>query len=156
ILLALRARSGTRPYQIGLTCHRWRQDLTLGYLLWLIFTPLVLSIHVLAMSLLGKGEHPFEQLAERGLAPADWCVLILLAVVQAPLTEELTFRGVLQPWLARRPERSHVTYVGAVVVAQFFGGRSMAPALFALALLPGYLLLPRFVRMPPQETQALY
>jgi membrane protease YdiL (CAAX protease family) len=169
ILLALKVRSGARLYQVGLSSHRWRQDLTFGYLVWLVLTPVVLSIHVLALHFLGKGEHPFERLAQQGLSPVEWCLVVFLAVVQAPLTEELSFRGILQPWLGRHNWGSHLAFAVAAAICfpwSMLEGRwpattdlyllALAPILFVLAMLPGYLLLPGFVKLPRREVQALY
>jgi membrane protease YdiL (CAAX protease family) len=157
VLLAMRLRSGTRLYQAGLTTHRWRADAVLGYLVWLILTPAVLTVHVLALHYLGKVPHPFERLAQEGLAPVEWGLLVFLAVVQAPLTEELVFRGVLQPWAARSPEAGHAVFVGAVAVALLLSPTpDAAPAIFALATLPGYLLLLRLFPMPERDARAVY
>ncbi len=164
MLLALRLR-GARPYQAGLTTHRWRTDVTLGYLLWLVLTPPVLAVHVAAIHYLGKSPHPFERLAQEGLAPVEWGLVVFLAVVQAPLTEELAFRGILQPWAARGPESSHAVIVGAVAVSlllsppvapQGLSGLATPPTLFALAMLPGYLLLPPLLPLPEQDARAIY
>jgi membrane protease YdiL (CAAX protease family) len=154
-LLVTRRLSGTRPYQLGLTTHRGRADLALGYLVWLGLTPAVLFIHFLAVHWLGKVPHPFERVAEQPLLPVEWALLLFLTVMLGPFTEELIFRGVLQPWLVRRPEGGHVAIAAAVAVCYFSGGRAPGPVLFALALLPGYLLLPRLTRHV-REARAIY
>src|SRR5262249_34857723 len=39
--------SGTRPYQLGLTLHRWVENIAAGCLAWLLLTPLVLGVNIL-------------------------------------------------------------------------------------------------------------
>lgn len=167
ILLAMRRLSGTRPYQLGLTTHRWRADLALGYLVWLGLTPVVLFIHFLAIRWLGSVPHPFERLAEQPLLPVEWALILFLTVVQAPLVEELLFRGVLQPWLGRRPWGGHAAVAAALAISLPWSkldswpqdGQeqllALAPALFVLAMLPGYLLLPRLTGNV-REVRAIY
>jgi membrane protease YdiL (CAAX protease family) len=172
ILFAMRRLSGTRPFQLGLTTHRWREDLTLGYLVWLGLTPAVLFIHFLALRWLEKVPHPFERLAEQPLSPVEWLLIVFLGVVQAPVLEELFFRGVLQPWLGWRPWGGHVAFAGAAVVSFPWGKLdqwpadpqqellALAPVLFVLAMLPGYLLFLRLMRRSAiqtgSETRAVY
>jgi membrane protease YdiL (CAAX protease family) len=145
ILLAMNRLSGTRPYQLGLTTHRWREDLTFGYLVWLGLTPLVLLTHFLALHWLERVPHPFERLAEQPMSPVEWGLIVFLGVVQAPVQEELFFRGVLQPWLERRTAAAHVTVYGALGIAVLFGP-TPAPAVFVLAMLPGFVFLPHLLR----------
>src|SRR5262249_4479600 len=76
--------------------------------------------------------------------------------VAAPFLEELSFRGVLQPWLASRRWGSHLAMLGALAVAVSFRWNDIldawpkgipalvsaaTPALFVLGLLPFYLLV---------------
>jgi membrane protease YdiL (CAAX protease family) len=167
ILLAMRRLSGTRPYQLGLTTHRWRADLALAYLVWLGLTPAALFIHFLATGWLGRVPHPFERLAEQPLPSIDWALILFLTVVQAPLVEELLFRGVLQPWLSRRWWGGHAAVAAALAISLPWSklgdwpqdGQeqllALAPALFVLAMIPGYLLLPRLTRHV-REARAIY
>src|SRR4051812_13687352 len=98
--------SGTRPYQLGLTAHRARQNAALGILGALVLTPLALGVFWLVSQLFSQlmpdsvTEHPLEQLGRSGmLSGAEVVLIVLVAVVTAPLVEELVFRGVLLTWL---------------------------------------------------------
>jgi membrane protease YdiL (CAAX protease family) len=90
------------------------------------------------------------------LFPLEWLMLIFSAMISAPLLEELTFRGVLQPWLAARRWGGHLAMLGALALAveARWGAlraawpegiaslaAAAAPVLFVLALLPIYLLV---------------
>src|SRR5262249_3050721 len=47
IPVLLRVSSGTRPYQLGLTTHRWRRNVILGVLGWLLLSPVVHTVNLL-------------------------------------------------------------------------------------------------------------
>jgi membrane protease YdiL (CAAX protease family) len=150
--------SGTRPYQLGLTLHRWRQNLALGVLGCAVVAPPVHALHLGVQQLYkhlspeSVTDHAFTELGQQA-TPGDLAVIVLLAVVAAPVLEETVFRGMLQPWLARRPWGGHLA-VGlaaawAVVVAPgdwqaLLHGpgpealRVASPLLFVAALLPAY------------------
>src|SRR5205085_4410150 len=97
-----------RPYQLGLTTRRLGRHLFVGLIGTLVLVPGVFGVYYLVVLLyrtLGAGpteEHPLTQVAQFGLSPAEWGLLVLSAVVAAPVLEELVFRGMLQPWFARR------------------------------------------------------
>src|SRR5262249_3821565 len=109
ILLLFRYVSGTRPYQLGLTTHRFGKNVLLGLMTTLCIVPLVYVILQFTNWLLrvGTGEapqsHPITLLILSRPPPVDFVVAGLAALVAAPLWEEFLFRGVIQPWL--RAER---------------------------------------------------
>jgi membrane protease YdiL (CAAX protease family) len=101
-------------------------------------------------------EHPLTQLAQFGLAPVEWGLLVVSAVVAAPVVEELVFRGLLQPWFASCREGSALALALAFLMALAMrhkeieaalprGAWAVAgeclPALFVLALVPVYLFV---------------
>src|SRR5262249_5056398 len=102
-------------------------------------------------------QHPLTLLFNESTWPVEWVLVFVLAVGAKPVTEELLFRGVLQPWFSRRPWGGDAAMVGAFVIALLFRGNSLpnvlqerdlpaivyelSPALFILALVPGYLLI---------------
>lgn len=75
----------------------------------------------LSLSLLGNALHtpkvksPFENL---GATPLSFALLALMAVILAPIFEELFFRGFLQPLLSR----TFGAIAGIVITAALFGG----------------------------------
>jgi hypothetical protein len=162
IPVLLYAVSRTRPGQLGLTTRRLGRNLLLGVAVFVVLTPPVLGLNYLVeflyRSALGAEPrlHPFTQLAAGGMSSAEWALLVLSATVFHPVLEELTFRGMVQPWAATRPWGGQVTLAAAFVLALYSCkervlaavplGLSPAlleasPALFVLALVPVYGLV---------------
>ncbi len=160
------ASSGTRPYQLGLTTHRLMANLFLGYLAWLVLTPLVYVVEFLALVITSPEKHPLVEEFQTNPGLVDYLMVFLAAVIAAPVSEELLFRGVLQPWLARRRWGADAALVGAFVLALYFGlgskadkafpladnpehwqefMRGIAPAIFVLAMIPGYIYADRLL-----------
>jgi membrane protease YdiL (CAAX protease family) len=157
-----------RPYQVGLHANRLPANVILGYLTWLVLVPLVYVVDGLSdwlyqeLTESAPHPHPLTQLVRGPDAAQAWLLVWLLAVVVAPVQEELLFRGVVQGWLLSRPVRGHLGMLAALLYAglpllAWLGARAGAPTsaeerdaladapdrfLFALALFAGYLLLP--------------
>jgi membrane protease YdiL (CAAX protease family) len=154
--------SGTRPNQLGLTRRRLGRNLLVGLLGTVVLVPAVFGVYYL-VTLLYRSyggapteEHPLTQVAQMGLSPVEWGLLVLSAVVAAPVVEELVFRGMLQPWFAKRPEGGAAAMALAFLMALAMrrteieaaltrGPWAVAgeclPALFVLALVPVFLLV---------------
>src|SRR5262249_18885610 len=174
ILGLLRRVSGTLPYQLGLTRHRAWRSVLLGFLLRLIVTPPVLILNDRVQKILsdlpGKGvsDHPITQLAQEGLLPLEWVLIVFATTLAAPVLEELLFRGVTQRWAGRHPWGGWVS-MGAALFASLLnrtgeigkvlngsGERSgwtdflqaCAPWLVVRAMLPGFLWVWRKARTP--------
>lgn len=157
VLIIFHLGSGTRPYQLGLTWHRGWRNILLGFLAFLIVTPLVYGVYFIVFQVQGEGEgHLFTRLFLQTPIPIDLVVLVFSAVVAAPVTEELLFRGVLQSWLGCR------SWGGTIAVALAFllalaqssssttsGWRAWAPVLFVLAMLPGSWMIHWLWRSSP-------
>ncbi len=162
IPLLLFSVSRTRPYQLGLTTHRLGRHLFVGLVGTLVLVPAVFGVYYLVVLLyrtLGAGpteEHPLTQVAQLGLSPVEWALLVLSAVVAAPVLEELVFRGLLQPWFAKRKEGGLAAMLLAFLMALAMrrseieaalprGPRAVAaecvPAFFVLALVPLFLFV---------------
>ena len=110
LLLAL--CSGTRLYQLGLHTHRLGCNLLTGFLAWLMFTPFLTQLWLTLVWVLARlgqteaEEHPLTKLGQHSPGLSDRLLLVFTAVVAAPFTEEILFRGALLPWLnVRRPPR---------------------------------------------------
>lgn len=166
--LLFAALSGTRPAQLGLTMRRFGRNTFYGVAGVLILTPIVFGIYALVRYLYahfggaGLEKHPLEVIAEQHLFPGEWVLLFFTAMLAAPLREELTFRGVLQPWLAMRPWGGHAAMLGALaltviyrwdhLIASWSQPRALAtaatPALFVLGLVPVYCWVWRISRTP--------
>jgi membrane protease YdiL (CAAX protease family) len=163
ILGLLRLIRDTQPYQLGLTTHRLSKNIALGMLGWLALQAPVLAIHTLAtvvyrlLTDAPPEPHILERLAHPDSPAIDWAVLVLTAVVVAPVMEELLCRGILQPWAMHRPYGGDVVMALALLAALAHHGGEMSrsfekhdwralaaslqPAAFVVIAVPGYLWL---------------
>ena len=184
ILIALHARTLTRPQQFGLTWARWPANVALALVGFIVVVPLVLGLHVpLALVFPGR-PHPLITLGKGTLEEWEWMFLAFQSVVAAPLLEEVVFRGVFQGWLRRATLQGHVTvcvatlfYGGSgllfflsAVVADTLGLGTMTttpewldltyPFVFSLALVAGYAFslrkMARKFELSEMEMQAWY
>lgn len=163
IPVLLGAVSGTRPGQLGLTLRGAGRHAVLGVLAWIVITPptyVVLGLagkafhHLLNLT---PEEHPLTKVVAEPLLPIEWLPVILTALVTAPWLEELLFRGLIQPWLMRRPWGGWPAILGAVLLAVVLRAsglqaavkardlaallREALPLLFVLSLVPVYHFL---------------
>lgn len=166
----LRIARQTQLYQLGVGLHRWRQNAILGYLWWLVVTPAVTVLHVL-VELLHKSyseaeHHPLTRVFVDGPARAlssEWLAIFFVTFVGAPMVEELLFRGVIQSWLTRRSWGGDLAVAVSFIVALAYGYEKirtgidlgmtrsgvvkvidgLSPALFVLAMIPGYMYIER-------------
>jgi len=157
--------------QIGLPRGRLRQNYVLGYLGWLVLTPLCFGLFMLAVVLLAPNaqKHPLMDLGPLA-GRRELIVFALQAALLVPILEEFVFRGLLLPWLLEDPkgetpvreaivppaQRGHVCYgiafflslqSPALTEAYQQGNwpevfRNLAPIYFLLAMLPIYLFAP--------------
>jgi membrane protease YdiL (CAAX protease family) len=110
-------KSGTRPSHLGLTRARWLQNGVLGYLSFLVLTPLVLGLFFFILLLLRMlfdetpESHVLEKLSQEISTGVEWLLFFFWAIVSAPLLEELIFRGILQGWLRRASFLGHILFV---------------------------------------------
>jgi membrane protease YdiL (CAAX protease family) len=172
ILLLVYRGSGTYPYQLGLTTSHVGKNAFAGFLTWMAFTPCVLALYLFAnwcwkWTNTVPEEHPLTKLGQGATSPLGWVLIVLSATVVAPVIEELFFRGMTQQWVAKyswgglaglglallqalwmRAEHFQPAWqcdgVSGVVL-------ELAPALFVLALLPGWALLHWRWRSPAAE-----
>src|SRR5262249_37272687 len=157
VFLALYALSRTRPPRYGMTPVRWAPNVVAGYLTWLAFAPVVIAVFIAAQvgmspEQLVQERHPIEKLARgtEAVMPVEWALLIFMALVAAPLTEELAFRGILLGWLRRAPFRRHIIIAAigllcAVLLPRLSEEQQPSevrwpPAVFAAVLIPVYLI----------------
>lgn len=172
ILGFLGVTRGVLPYQLGWTAHRWRKDLALGYIGWLLVMPCISALNYLVNWLyaLGHGgkveEHALVQLLTDPSSPlplGDWIAAFILAFLAAPFVEEMLFRGVIQRWVVRRAWSADLIIALSFIIG--LAGRydkvqaglqlgltrdgvvnlldGFSPALFVLAMIPGYAFAER-------------
>src|SRR5262245_12955217 len=97
------------------TASGWARHAVAGYLTWLFVTPVAFCLFALANLaytwLTGKppDKHPLTAHGNSG-GTRDWTAFVLQTVLLAPILEELLFRGILLPWLARtKPGEPHAS-----------------------------------------------
>jgi membrane protease YdiL (CAAX protease family) len=121
--LLFRMISGAGLPQRGFSINRPAENFALACLIWLGITPVVFAVNFLVdMAYFGLSNsppeaHPLTQLAQGGTTLMDGLLIALLALVLAPVWEELAFRGVLQPWLCQREWGGHLGMALAFLVA---------------------------------------
>lgn len=94
--------TGARLSDFGLTGQYLGRDLLIGFMSFLVVTPIVQLVFVLAVQFfrISARKHPLENMLR--LETDRWPFVIfayLSAVILAPLAEELIFRGLFQGWL---------------------------------------------------------
>jgi membrane protease YdiL (CAAX protease family) len=180
VLVVTRLLSDTRPYQLGLTLRGADRNILAGWLAWFATTPLVLTLHALVswgyphLVPVPPEEHPISQLIQSQPPPFEWLLVVLDAVVIAPLLEELVFRGFLQPWFAFRAGRANIALAGSLFAAILFRAEGigkaltkpigwpllheLAPVLFVLLMIPGYVMVGFVNRrwLRPEAARAIY
>ncbi|HYV35942.1 MAG TPA: CPBP family intramembrane glutamic endopeptidase [Gemmataceae bacterium] len=145
VILGLRQLRGTRLSEFGITPARAGANITVGFWLWLVVTPPALAIFFIAVLLTPEGyadEHFIGQLTEQQLAAWEWVLFFIVAVVLAPVLEEVVFRGILLPWqLQGGWEAQAIVAFCSIVVATMSGFRSedkpyhVGPVIFVMIML---------------------
>jgi membrane protease YdiL (CAAX protease family) len=171
ILLIPRHVSGTTLSQLGLSIRDFARNVTLGWVWWLVLSPFVITVHILSDWTYRSGfeirpeEHPLA-----GLPAGDWWLVFLAATMVAPVCEELLFRGLLQPWLARRSWGGDLALLASFGVAILTrldklteawkeGGlwaacNQLHPVAFVLVMVPGYWLTSHLARRRRSNSRA--
>ncbi len=166
----LYARSGARPHHYGLTRARWPANLTLGLGAFVVATPVVMGLHVLAMLLLPERPNLIVAVVQAGFHEWEWLFFALQLVVAAPLLEEIVFRGILMGWLRRASLSGHLAVltmtlgVTATLGVYYYDPTANAnlydpgPLVFAVLLASGYgwqlYRLARRFQLREEEIQA--
>ena len=112
--------------------------------------------------LLPAEKHPLVETSQMSLTVVEWTLVFLVATVVAAVTEELLFRGILQPWFQHRPSGPLLAMLLTLIVAVGLRdkdlaaawsaqemderlqalGRGLAPAAFVILMIPGFLFSP--------------
>lgn len=170
IFVLLGLLCNARPYQFGFSRGTIIRQILPGSLCWFLLTPCVLVLYAGAfwacLKISGLPPvHPLARLAQESQHFFEKLAIVLAAAVLAPILEELLFRGVLQPWLAKRSWGGHIAMGFALLLASASaytevtdrGGSlviSLMPVFFVLAMVPAYLTTQRWARrwFPSLET----
>jgi membrane protease YdiL (CAAX protease family) len=162
IILLLVGVSRARLADMGLTTRYFGRNLLLALLGWLLLAPAVLLLNLIINLLyrflfqVHEEEHPMMRLMISGPSTFELVLVVITAILAAPILEELLFRGVLQPWFAGRQQRGLIALVAALALATFsrsskifdaLSNRGIMAALqegmaigFVLLMIPGYFL----------------
>jgi membrane protease YdiL (CAAX protease family) len=167
--------SGVPVARLGLTRHRLGRNVLSGVGAWLLITPIVFGINIVVTVLcnrLASGsvqEHALTRLARGNATGAEWALIVISAVIVAPVLEETVFRGVLQPWFAGLRNGGTAAMIAAFgcavlmrssQIAESFQHRgaglltALMPAFFVLALVPFYASVAR--RPPRPDSPAIF
>ncbi len=172
ILLGLRYGTNASLAQIGLSRRRFGPNVIVGYIGWLVLTPIAFGVFMLAQSAVAPNpqKHPLMDLGPWA-GRSELFVFALQAAILMPVFEELVFRGILLPWSIQRktteqaivppPYRPHLCFFIALLLSlqipalkdALQGGHrqdvssALAPTLFLMLLVPLYVLLPLSKRL---------
>ncbi len=103
--LVLRLTTSSPLRDLGLSFKRWWRQVAIGVLALLAIDPLLLGTQLLMTRIWKDNPHPLFEMIRKEFSPGVPQLAILLAVVVAPIWEELLFRGVIQSWMIRRFQR---------------------------------------------------
>lgn len=114
-------RSRTKARHLGLSRWRWQAHLTLGVVCYVVVTPIVYGANYLAhwateQTQTESSMHPIQRLVTKYPEPSAWIVVVLQAVILAPLVEELLVRGIMLPWLSRRRWGGWAAMAGGIAI----------------------------------------
>jgi membrane protease YdiL (CAAX protease family) len=129
-----------KPYQMGLhTSHFWR-NAWVGFLSIFIAAPLVILTNWWALQFFEQTPHQIVDALTKSPTVQNFVLMAFSAVVIAPILEEVTFRGILLPWLRRVCGAWPAILLSSAVfaIAHFHAWPSPIP-LFVLALFLGFL-----------------
>jgi membrane protease YdiL (CAAX protease family) len=167
IVVVLHWLSGARSFQFGLTTHRLAGDLGLGCLAWLAVIPVVYVVALVSENSYERWAgappkpHPLTELLANNPGPLEWARDTFLALIAAPVLEELLFRGVLQRWMNNRARAAWIGVGAALAVAAAEAPTDpwwlrLGPPVFILLLVPPFVLLGRLRRRRRQTWQGIY
>jgi membrane protease YdiL (CAAX protease family) len=97
--LVLRFGSGASLSEIGLNRQDIGRHVVTGLVAFLVVTPWVIAVNLVAVLLWTRSSHPLEGMLREGLTREGIALAYLSAVILAPLCEEMLFRGVMQGYL---------------------------------------------------------
>ncbi len=144
LVALMRARGREKLRGLGLKSENLARLIGLGALGYVMFFPLLFLSTLAAFSYLRRlGCRPEGQPLVRMIAAGPpvpvLMVLVLHAVVMAPLVEELLFRGFLQGYLCRRTTTVIGVFLSSLVFAAVHLNLFAGVQVFLLSLALGYL-----------------
>ncbi len=98
-LLASWTKAG--PADFGIERGKIGRDILRGLVAWPLLAPIVFGVQALAQWVWPADKHMLVEVVETNPTALNWGLMVVSALVLAPLAEELLFRGVLLGWLGR-------------------------------------------------------
>jgi len=149
VIVAAFSFDGGAVRGMGFTTRRWLNDSIRSVIGFLAILPVCMGLLLATTLLIWRffpseellAPHRYLQILMDGGVPMVWrAMLILAAVVLAPLGEEVFFRGLLQSMFRRYLQRPWVAILltSMLFSAVHFTDIKSLPALFALSLALGY------------------
>jgi membrane protease YdiL (CAAX protease family) len=101
--MLVRATSGARLRDFGLSFEGWKRQAAVGVVAILITAPVVYGIQHLVVNLfhVRPRAHPLEKMLRDQSTGGGADLAFFAAVIVAPLLEELLFRGIFQRWMVK-------------------------------------------------------
>lgn len=131
---------GAQTYQMGLHCSYWRRNILLGFVAFLMAVPLIAAANLIALQFFESTPHRLVQVIQNAPTLPNLVAGSIGAVIIAPFLEELSFRGILLPWLRRVLGPWPAILISSFLFAIAHFDAWPAPiALFVLAGFLGYL-----------------
>ena len=120
VILRMTSRSPLRD--LGLRFDRWWLQVGVGVIAFLAIQPVIFLIQLAMTMIWNNNAHPLYKMILDEFSPGVPQLAILMAVVVAPVFEEVLFRGVIQSWLVslgtrHGPETKLVLADGAAIPA---------------------------------------
>jgi membrane protease YdiL (CAAX protease family) len=101
IPLSLRLTSRAPLSALGLESRGMARQALVGATAFLLASPVVYMVNLLAVTIWKQHKHPLEQMVMAEPNARILALAFLSAVVLAPAAEELLFRGIIQSWIAQ-------------------------------------------------------
>jgi membrane protease YdiL (CAAX protease family) len=129
-----------KPFQLGLHFRDWKRYAAIGFLSYFVAAPAVFATNYFALKLFEGTPHAIEDVLRKSPTVTHFMDAAVMAVIVAPILEELGFRGVLLPYLRSFLGAGPAIWISAGIFAIAHMDAWPAPiALFILALFLGYL-----------------
>jgi membrane protease YdiL (CAAX protease family) len=104
-IVVLRITSPSPLRGLGLSFNRWWIQATVGVIAFLAIEPVLMATQIGMTRIWESNPHPLLKMIRDEFSPGVPQLAILLAVIVAPLWEEMLFRGVIQSWIVSRYQR---------------------------------------------------
>jgi membrane protease YdiL (CAAX protease family) len=98
VVLRMTSRSPLRD--LGLHFDRWWLQVGVGIIAFLAIQPAISMIQLAMTRIWNNNAHPLNKMVLDEFSPGVPQLAILMAVIVAPVFEEVVFRGIIQSWLA--------------------------------------------------------